>query len=198
MKTYLLLWSWWNMIENYCSKPVDFSSEKWAIFISTQYSRSWFHNSKHLEISKARNNHWVQIRRLRQRFIGNLNKCLREAEKQEKKLTSWAAPVPHWRGHRWPYESAFPWNRDPDRHCWHAHPWRCWGTRQRGLRCKGPKAPSASGKLYRRVRCSSEPPGERCCLGTGRHLRKPKHSEDVKLKVWENKTSLSSMGGLQA
>lgn len=100
------------------------------------------------------------------------------------------APVPRWHGRRWPFESAFPGSRDPDRRCLHGHLWRCWWTKLRGLRYKGPRVPSASGKLYRRVRYSSEPPGGSCCLGTGCHLRIPNQREDQNVQHKKNKIIL--------
>lgn len=117
------------------------------------------------------------------------NKCLKKQKSRKTKLTSWGALVPRWPGRRWPCESAFPWSRHPDRHCRDGHPRRCWGMRTRGLQHKGPKAPSASGKLYRHVRYSSVPPGGHCCLDTGRHLTTPKQVEDQNVWVWEENKS---------
>lgn len=89
-------------------------------------------------------------------------------------LTFWEAPVLHWPGHRWPSVSASPQSRRSPLPWPRPRPWpRPLWSWQGGPTCPRytvPRALSASGTQYKGGHCSSAPPGEQCCWGTGHRL----------------------------
>lgn len=101
-------------------------------------------------------------------------------------LTFWEAPVLHWPGHRWPSVSASPQSRRSPLPWPRPRPWpRPLWSWQGGPTCPRytvPRALSASGTQYKGGRCSSAPPGEHCCWGTGPRLSNTQQPNNQSIK----------------